>query len=189
MENTGRQDWIDVAIIALRAGGVENVRVEAVARELGVTKGSFYWHFRDRADLLDSVLVAWEQETEWLIERACEAATPRARLIRYFSLVPETRKHFPPDVEILAWARRDRAVNTRVRAVEKRRISFFEQQLKLGGVNGKEAARRARIAFLASQGWIEQLSRNAHGGESFETFATHLFDFVLKPKTRKKATS
>ena len=187
MESRTQQDWIDAAIAAFRAGGVENVRVEAIARELDVTKGSFYWHFRDRSDLLDAVIRAWEEETDWLIAHALQADTPRARLIRYFALVPETRKRHPPDVEMLAWARRDAKVNRRVRAVEDKRIAFFERQLRLAGIRGKQAALRARMAFLASQGWIEQLSRGAHGGETFETFATHLFDMVLKQPERKKA--
>lgn len=186
MENQDRDSWVAAAIRALRAGGVENVRVEAIARELNVTKGSFYWHFRDRAELLHDVLSAWEEETDWLIAHAASARTPRARLLRYFSSVPETRKRYPPDVEILAWARRDPSIAGRVRAVEERRIAFFEEQLKASGLRGKEARRRARIAFLASQGWIEQVSRNAHGDESFPAFATHLFDFVLNTSNRKQ---
>jgi AcrR family transcriptional regulator len=186
MENKDRADWVRAAVSAFRAGGIENVRVEALARQLGVTKGSFYWHFHDRSELLSALLDEWEEETEWLIARANEAPTARDRLIRYFSLVPETRKRYPPDVEILAWARRDARIGARVRKTEARRIGFFEDQMRAAGIRGVEARRRARIAFLATQGWIEQMTRDAHGGESFRAFATNLFDLVLTtPKSSK----
>jgi AcrR family transcriptional regulator len=52
----GREDWIAAGLAALAAGGPAAFRVEAVARGLGVSKGSFYWHFRDRAAWRDALL-------------------------------------------------------------------------------------------------------------------------------------
>src|SRR5690606_14615731 len=57
----GRDDWSNAAAVATAAGGIDAVRVEALARRLGVTKGSFYWHFADRSALLDAVLTRWEE--------------------------------------------------------------------------------------------------------------------------------
>ena len=51
-----RTDWLDAALTSLVRGGIEGVRVERLARDLGVTKGSFYWHFEDRPDLLRGLL-------------------------------------------------------------------------------------------------------------------------------------
>lgn len=56
----GRDDWVLAGLTALADGGAAAFRVEAVARALGVTKGSFYWHFRDRAAWRDAVLAYWE---------------------------------------------------------------------------------------------------------------------------------
>jgi AcrR family transcriptional regulator len=55
----GREDWIAAGLAALAGGGAAAFRVERVAREMGVTKGSFYWHFRDRAAWRDAVLAYW----------------------------------------------------------------------------------------------------------------------------------
>ena len=67
------------ARLALLHRGADGVRVEVLAHELGVTKGSFYWHFRDRADLLEALLVEWEEETGLLTD-ALRQSNPRGQL-------------------------------------------------------------------------------------------------------------
>ncbi len=173
-----REDWIRVATQALRRGGVATVRVEPIAAVLKVTKGSFYWHFRDRADLLDALVGAWEAETRWLVEQAGVAGSPHARLRRYFELVAATR-HYPPDSEMLAWARHDAAVARRVLATEERRLAFLRRQFEVAGLARGEAVRRARLAYLATQGWIERVSRGAETYESLPRFTAHLFSLLL----------
>ena len=81
-----REDWVNAAFERLGAGGVEAVRVEPLAKDLGVTKGSFYWHFRDREALLDAVLEAWEaRETDHYIKTAeTDGGQPGERLRRFF---------------------------------------------------------------------------------------------------------
>ena len=59
-EQLGRKEWISAAIEAAAEGGIDNVRVERLARRLRVTKGSFYWHFKDRNALLQALLEAWQ---------------------------------------------------------------------------------------------------------------------------------
>src|SRR5207247_8741198 len=59
-------DWMRAARLALLHSGPDGVRVEPHARALGVTKGSFYWHFRDRADLLEALVGEWEAEASLL---------------------------------------------------------------------------------------------------------------------------
>src|ERR1043166_4405810 len=108
MAAADRKAWIHAAIAALRRGGVEAVRVETLATDLGVTKGSFYWHFRDRDELLQALLASWEEETDWLIGEAGRQAAPADRLLSFFATVAATRV-YPPDTAIFAWARADRA--------------------------------------------------------------------------------
>src|ERR1017187_2761901 len=61
-KDLSRNDWLKAARLALLTGGVEAVRVEKLARNLRVTKGSFYWHFKGREELLDLLLREWEEE-------------------------------------------------------------------------------------------------------------------------------
>ena len=58
-----KQDWIDAAIQTLKDFGVHRVKVEPISKMLKVTRGSFYWHFNKRQDLLDAVLNNWKQKT------------------------------------------------------------------------------------------------------------------------------
>ncbi|MFP5354956.1 MAG: TetR family transcriptional regulator [Gemmatimonadota bacterium] len=57
--SVSRDQWLEAAVAALAEGGVAAVRVEVLAARLGVTKGSFHWHFRDRAALLEGLLALW----------------------------------------------------------------------------------------------------------------------------------
>src|SRR6478672_1382170 len=80
MENRlDKSDWLRAARLALLHHGPEAVRVEPLARDLGVTKGSFYWHFTDRAELLEALILEWEQETALLTD-ALRQADPRDEL-------------------------------------------------------------------------------------------------------------
>lgn len=153
-----RQDWIGAAVAALRHGGVDAVRVEPLARGLGVTKGSFYWHFADRAELLEAVLALWEQETVALVAEASRGETPAERLQQFFRLAA-ANESYPPDAAIFAWAASDALVARRAEATEARRIEFLRRQLRASGLDEDEAARRADAAYLASLGWIERAGR------------------------------
>src|SRR5215216_2342992 len=77
------EDWVEAARAGMVEGGIDAVAVEPLARQLGVTKGSFYWHFRDRRALLDATLERWQEEsTEERISAIRLLADPKERLIR-----------------------------------------------------------------------------------------------------------
>ena len=79
-----QEDWISAGYDALAAGGVAAVSVDALARSLGVTRGSFYWHFAGRRELLDAVFARWEREntTEMIPEVVgIEDPVERLRLV------------------------------------------------------------------------------------------------------------
>jgi AcrR family transcriptional regulator len=175
-----RDTWIAAAVAAFARGGVDAVRVEALAAGLAVTKGSFYWRFRNRGDLLEAVLARWEEETRWVVAEATRADAPRDRLRRFFELVAATRDS-PPDVEVRAWARRDPRVAGRVAATERRRLAFVHAELRRAGIADAEAGRRARAAYLATQGWVECVSCGVEGHDTLPEFTRHLFDLVLAP--------
>ena len=77
------RDWVIAGLTALADGGIDAVRVERLAKVLGTTKGSFYWHFADRPALLEAMLVLWEQEgTTDLIANVSDLDDPAERLRR-----------------------------------------------------------------------------------------------------------
>lgn len=174
-----REDWTRAAIRAFRHGGRDAVRVEVLARELGVTKGSFYWHFSNRADLLEEILAAWQEETERGIAAASEKETPVERLRAFFRRVAETEEQYPPDVEILAWAREEPRVAELAKRVEGRRLAFIHRNLLAAGLEPREAERRAEIAYLASQGWVFQAGYGARASTTRAPFTADVFDLLL----------
>src|SRR5918912_4289066 len=108
---TPRDRWIEEGLQALGAGGPDAVRIEPLARALGVTKGGFYWHFSDRGALLDEMLDGWERESvDEVIERVERGGgDARAKLARLFELATsrEGGQLLRIDLAVRDWARRD----------------------------------------------------------------------------------
>src|SRR3954467_11690855 len=99
--------WIEEGLRALGAGGPDAVRVEALARALGVTKGGFYNHFDDRPALLDEMLDTWERlGVDAVIEQVeAEGGDGRAKLWRLFEVTASTRAPWKIEIELREGAR------------------------------------------------------------------------------------
>lgn len=123
---TPRRSWVKAGLDALAAGGPQAVRVEAIARHLGVSKGGFYWHFDDREALLREMLDAWERESvdDVINEIDGKGGNERARLRRLFELASSTEGG-RIDLAVRDWARRDSAARARLRRVDNRRIAYM----------------------------------------------------------------
>jgi AcrR family transcriptional regulator len=161
-ERLGPGDWASAALEALRDEGLPGVAVEPVARRLGVTKGSFYWHFADRAALLRAALALWEKrETEDVIAVLAGLAEPRERLLRLFRAVgqrPGRALHLA-----LAAAAHDPAVRAVLRRVSRRRLGYLEECYRGLGLPPAAARHRATLAYAAYVGFLHMA---AEGGES-----------------------
>ena len=124
---TPRTAWIDAGLRALSAGGPDAVRVERLARALGVTKGGFYWHFDDRDGLLDAMLGTWERTViDDVIDRVeGDGGDARAKLRRLFALAAARRDLVEVELAVRDWARRDKAAAQRLRRVDNRRVDYL----------------------------------------------------------------
>jgi AcrR family transcriptional regulator len=132
LTRTPRSSWIAEGLRALAAGGPDAVRIEPLARALGVTKGGFYWHFDGRRALLDELLDSWERvSVDDVIERVeGEGGDARAKLRRLSAIAASGDKvlRIEPlkiDLAIRDWARRDSAVARRLRRVDNRRMDYM----------------------------------------------------------------
>jgi AcrR family transcriptional regulator len=145
---TPRARWIDHGLQALAAGGPDAVRVETLARELGVTKGGFYWHFDDRAALLDEMLDAFERfGVDEIIERVeRDGGDARTRLQRLHSVTSARGRGLRIELAIRDWARRDRTVARRLRRVDNRRMDYL-RSLFAEFCEGDEVEIRALLTF------------------------------------------
>jgi AcrR family transcriptional regulator len=143
-----RDRWTDAGLATLARDGIDAVRVEPLARRLEVTKGSFYWHFKDRGALLDAMLARWEQvATQGIIDEA-ERLTgpPAARLVQLFERVLAARV-MDVEVAIRAWGQRDERVAKAVRRIDERRLGYNQRLFEELGLEPDEAAARAFLAY------------------------------------------
>lgn len=124
---TPRGSWIDAGLRALASGGPDAVRVEPLAKELGVTKGGFYWHFTDRSCLLEEMLDRWERV---MVDAVIDEVESRggdaaSRLRRLFGLGASVDDLLDIELAIRDWSRRDADVAERVRRVDNRRMDYL----------------------------------------------------------------
>jgi AcrR family transcriptional regulator len=153
---TPRTNWIEEGLRALAAGGPDAIRIEALARALGVTKGGFYWHFEDRRTLLEEVLDRWERvSVDEVIERVeGEGGNARMKLRRLFELATSgeirgLRGHdlLRIDLAVRDWARRDEAVAKRLRRVDNRRMDYMRSLFGAFCPDEEEVEARCLLAF------------------------------------------
>ena len=158
-----RSQWLTAGLDALRKGGIGAVRVERLAGAVGVTKGSFYHHFRDRGALLDALLEFWSREmTDAEFERIENLRGGlAARLLALAQDVLE-KGMGRYDPAIRAWARTDRKVAAAVAQVDRRRVRALTEFFEQGGFAAAEARTRARLfyTFLLGEPQVRAPSRD-----------------------------
>jgi AcrR family transcriptional regulator len=156
-ERLSREDWIQAALGLLAEGNVDSVLIPPLAKRLGVTKGSFYWHFKNREDMLDAVLEEWHRRaTARVIEKVERAAsTPVARLRALFDI--SNRAGVDDlggalELAVRNWARLDKRARAAVAAVDAERLSYLAQLYRALGMDAAPARHRAFAQYAFSTG-------------------------------------
>ena len=144
--------WIDAATEVLVHQGIDSVRVDVLAQQLQVTRGSFYWHFRDREDLLRRVLQAWREQTTVQLTLRLERAhvDPREQLRDVLSLPIRGRaaqRAARIELAIRAWARRDTMARQAVDEADGARLAYISQVFSSLGFGLAEARWRAFATY------------------------------------------
>lgn len=167
-------DWIEAATRMIAEAGVSAVAVEPLAKRLGVTKGSFYWHFPNRDALLQATLERWEREDTEAAIAALEAiADPHERLRRLIVQAlsePSRIDDAPPSAFdfghafhlAVADAADDPIVRPILRRVSERRVDYLVECYRALGLAPEEARHWARLAYAAYIGTL-RLWREAPG--------------------------
>lgn len=139
------EKWAHAALDAIAVNGVAELSIESLARELGVTKGSFYWHFANRSALIKAALQLWAQrETEEVLERIQREPTPRARIEK---IVEEAvgNKRKAALYLALAASSSDPNIGPAFQRVVERRIAYLAGCFEEMGVSSPRY--RALVAF------------------------------------------
>ena len=143
------RDWVDAALRTLVEQGIDALRVERLAAAMGVTKGSFYWHFKDQKALLAAVLTAWEARatSDIIFNVEAQGGDARARLRALAIIV------FGSDGvlerQVRAWAARDPAAAEVQDRVDERRIGYVSGLFEAAGFTPEHAQARAVFVYQA----------------------------------------
>ncbi|TDD88513.1 TetR/AcrR family transcriptional regulator [Actinomadura darangshiensis] len=139
-----RRDWIEAAYRELARGGERGVAITALAARLGVTKGSFYWHFKDRTELMRALLDRWAHErTDEVLGLALgSTADPRERLRRIQALGREVA---PIDRAMRLWAQHEPAADEAVRHADRALLGHIAACLAGLGFGEEDARLRALL--------------------------------------------
>lgn len=148
------EDWIAGATEVLIDSGIDRIRVDVLAKKIGVSRGSFYWHFQDRNDLLMRVLNTWRiRATEQIIARFnAEHRDPREAIRALLTLPLRGRtaqRAARIELAIRAWARRDTLAKRAVADIDARRTRFITECFAAMGFTANEARCRAFLVYAS----------------------------------------
>ena len=146
-----RNDWIEAATDVLAKEGVAGLRVEVLAKTCGVTKGSFYWHFKDRQDLLTAVLEHWKEGRIRDIEKTTSFQPGNEREQLHYAIevygASRNRKGMLIELAVRDWARHDPLAAAVVEAVDLYRLECTRRLFVASGMSEAEAKSRSLLLY------------------------------------------
>jgi AcrR family transcriptional regulator len=190
-----RDDWLDAAFRAVVDGGFDNVRVLVLADTLGVTRGSFYWHFTDHAELVLALIARWQAgEVASSQNMATQApADPRTDLE---NLLEAALSHAGTDLENMRFelalrglGRRDAAVAKMLFEVDQMRLGLFESKFQRLTEDAKTASDLAALFYLAIVGSNQALSRPANPPQTKEYLKHIISHYLIRRETPAGASA
>jgi AcrR family transcriptional regulator len=160
----------------LASDGIESVRIELLARDLRVSKGSFYWHFRDREDLLGKILAHWEED-----ERARLEPSGHAAALRWAWFVDQnsTQERVRMELAIRAWARKDEKVAGCLATADKERTRFIADVLREIGFANAASESWAEVILLVWLGWLDRAAQTANSESTHSSLGDLLSRLIL----------
>jgi AcrR family transcriptional regulator len=177
-----KSDWLRAARLALLKYGPSEVRVERLARDLRVTKGSFYWHFKDRKDLLEHLVREWEADFPSIIAGIKGHRGPKALaslLQLAVAQAPLGEKGIvPSDAAMFTWASISPEIASRVNREEKKRIRILQ------GIIGDSD--RTELLYLIWLGFVAKGQRLPDSRKRFPRLARTILDLFLPAKSSRK---
>jgi AcrR family transcriptional regulator len=146
-----KSEWIKHGLWTLARDGANALKVGPMATKLKVSRGSFYWHFRDIADFRSQLLQSWQARTTDQVIRELEAEKAGPDRLKHLMKRAFTEKPIL-DRAIRSWAAEDEDVATIVASVDARRVAYIAKLLVAAGVESRRAHSRAAFMYWAYLG-------------------------------------
>ncbi|HUJ12509.1 MAG TPA: TetR family transcriptional regulator [Thermoanaerobaculia bacterium] len=175
-----RADWEQKALSEVAAGGLARLAIPALARSLGVTKGSFYWHFQNLRQLVGSALRRWEEMDRDALDEVHEIADPRRRLIALFRDAMHKRQAHALYVALSAADAAE--VRSSLRRINRRRLRFLIEAYRELGFPPKKARDRATLAYAAYVGALHLRYQNSGAlrrNDDLDGFVAHSVETLI----------
>jgi AcrR family transcriptional regulator len=149
----GQADWIKAAIVMLAENSVDALRIDELAKRLGVTKGSFYWHFDSREGLLKAVLETWRarmtNDIQAYISHNTGSASARLNQLLRVAITPRPDVPGGPfELTLRDWARRNPEVQKVIEEVDAERVAFLVRLYSEAGLS-LNRAKDSALAHMA----------------------------------------
>lgn len=175
-------DWEQAALELIAEKGVSSLAVEPLARRLGITKGSFYWHFASRDELLEQALKRWERRDLEHLARSLDADQPAADRLAAF-ILRTSRQNRSHQIHAALCAASDHPrVKPVVERITQRRIDYLSKAFCELGMDEAAARHRARLTYTSYVGYIQLQIRGMapeRGSEEFEDYVRHAIETLL----------
>ncbi|MGB1252377.1 MAG: TetR/AcrR family transcriptional regulator [Candidatus Promineifilaceae bacterium] len=181
MARKTKQDWLTAGATILLTSGAQGLTIDALLKEVGKTKGSFYHHFKGYDDYIAHYLRYFEQEgTLNIIEVVSKEATPQLRLHKLISVVTS----YPSELEaaMRAWAFQDERVWDVFERVDQQRVAYVWEQFRPIVNNDAYALTLARTLYALLVG-SEHMLPPATNAQQCAMFNAFLDQFGIPPVT------
>ena len=180
-----RDDWLDEAFKAVVDGGFDNVKVLSLAEKLKVTRGSFYWHFTDHADLINSLLMRWKvaqleldaklklqqsgdalKDLDLVVDAAFLQAGSELENLRFEQAMRALSHHNPVAAQLLV-------------EVDANRMDLFQSKFLVLVKDATKARDLAALLYLSIAGGFQALSRPANPPNIRAYFRTLISHYLV----------
>jgi AcrR family transcriptional regulator len=183
-ERLTAQDWIDSALTVLARQGFAALKAEVLARDLGISRGSFYWHFSDLAAFHERVIAQWKlRATEEIIADIERHTVPEERLDALLRHAFGHRGSL--EMHMRAWAEENACAAQAVTDIDRRRRDYLEKLLIQAGVAPAMAPTRGLILYWTYLGAAS--SRGRLSGDKLQKMVTELKELVLGGSPRHRS--
>ena len=156
-KRVSKDQWLAKALEALESGGIETVKIERIAKALGISRSGFYWHFKNRQELFDYLLDYWVREYTGIVTDNPDLMKldPKNRLLASMEMIRDKRlgKY---DLAMASWAKTDSKIRKVVNEVVRMRLDFLRATFAELGFTGDELEMRARL-FVCYHSWEDTM--------------------------------
>lgn len=177
-------DWEQAALDLIAEKGISAVAVEPLARRLGITKGSFYWHFASRDELLEQALKRWELRDIEQLARALDVDLPADHRLAEF-ILRTSRQNRSHQIHAALCAASDHPlVKPVIERITRRRLDYLARAFRELGLDDEQARHRARLTYTSYVGYIQLQIRGMapeRGSDEFEAYVRHAIATLLRP--------